>query len=292
MLNIGLGFLLGILIGSLVDCLANRSLSNSSFWGRSYCDKCMKTLVWYDLFPVLSYFLNSGRSRCCKTKLSPEYLLVELLMGVLTAAAFYLFDPLKLGFNLSDTLFKVFVIGVLVSVFITDIKKGLIPDRITYPALGIAFVYLLSSTIVKIYLIYQSFQLSPLGKYLLPPHSDYFYRHALLTAEPLLFGVGSAFALGLFFLSLIIITKGRGMGGGDFKLAIFLGLILGFPDSLLMLLLSFLLGSLVGVGLIIFGLKKFGQTIPFGPFLSLASLIALFWGRQIIDWYLKLRVPY
>jgi leader peptidase (prepilin peptidase)/N-methyltransferase len=97
----------------------------------------------------------------------------------------------------------------------------------------------------------------------------------------------SGIGIGLFFLILILATKGRGMGGGDMKLGVFIGLVLSFPHSLAALMLAFLFGSVLGVGLIISRLKKFGETIPFGPFLSLASIIILIWGDQIINWYLN-----
>ncbi len=97
-----------------------------------------------------------------------------------------------------------------------------------------------------------------------------------------------AVIIGGFFWGLIIITRGKGMGGGDVKLGAFMGLMLGFPQSLIALILSFLTGAIFSMILIIFGKKHFGQTIPFGPFLVIGSLVALFWGNQIIDWYLHL----
>jgi len=77
------------------------------------------------------------------------------------------------------------------------------------------------------------------------------------------------------------------MGGGDLKLGVFLGLVFGFPYSLMVLMLSFLLGALFGIALILIGKKKFGQTMPFGPFLSLAGVITIFWGAEILSWYLS-----
>ncbi len=89
-------------------------------------------------------------------------------------------------------------------------------------------------------------------------------------------------------MSLIIITKGKGMGGGDVKLGAFIGLMLGFPQSILAIVSAFITGALFSVILLITGKKHFGQSIPFGPFLVLGSLISLFWGNQIINWYLHL----
>ncbi|KKR41421.1 MAG: Type 4 prepilin-like protein leader peptide-processing enzyme [Candidatus Daviesbacteria bacterium GW2011_GWC2_40_12] len=78
------------------------------------------------------------------------------------------------------------------------------------------------------------------------------------------------------------------MGGGDVKLGAFMGIILGFPQALLALMLAFFTGAIFSLFLIILGKKSFGQSIPFGPFLVLGSLTALFWGDQILDWYLHL----
>lgn len=303
MLIVGTGFLIGAVVGSFVYCLALRSVTNKPFLGRSYCLACKKQLRWYDLFPILSYISTVGRCRYCKKRIAAQYIIIEVIFGLLIAFLFYQrfgLDDYKavevLAFSnvyesvyiLLDLLFKTFVIGVLGAVFITDIKSGLIPDRLTYPAVVISFILILAVVGFRIYSLYQSLLTSEVGKYLLPPHSDYFLLHALDLASPLIYGVASGIGLGLFFISLIFFTKGRGMGGGDFKLSIFLGLVLGFPLSVLGIMLSFLIGSIFSVGLIILGKKKLGQTIPFGPFMSLGALVTLFWGSQILNWYLGL----
>ncbi len=131
---------------------------------------------------------------------------------------------------------------------------------------------------------------TPLGRMLLTPHSDFFVRHLLLDSQDIVNSILATLAITLFFGVLILITRGRGMGGGDLKLGIFMGFSLGFPNAFLALVLAFLSGSLVGILLLILKIKKFGQTIPFGPFLSLGSLTALIWGEQIINWYFKYRV--
>lgn len=290
------GFLLGIILGSFVKVLADRSLSKKSFWGRSYCVYCKKHLRWYDLFPVLSYLSTGGRCRYCHRKLSIEYLLVEVVMGVLVG--FLFFQNLqssvfslpagKAGLQFLTLIFKTFFIVILAVLFITDLKKMFIPDRIIYPAIKIGFILGLGITIYKICYLYYYLSFSTIGKYLLPPHSDYFLRHSLDAAMPFLTGVLMAVIIGGFFWALIIITKGKGMGGGDVKLGAFMGLMLGFPQALIALILSFLTGAIFSIFLIIFSKKHFGQVIPFGPFLVLGSLIALFWGDKILSWYLHL----
>lgn len=89
-------------------------------------------------------------------------------------------------------------------------------------------------------------------------------------------------------MALIVVTGGKGMGGGDVKLGAFMGLALGFPGSLVALAIAFLSGAIVSLILIISGKKHFGQVIPFGPFLVLGSLIALFWGDWLTLWYLTI----
>ena len=278
-----IGFLLGLVLGSFVLVLAERSLTKKSFWGRSYCPHCKKNLRWYDLFPVLSYIFLRGKCRYCKKGIGIEYLIVEVVMGVLIGYLFVLNPKI-----IPELFYKTFFIGVLISLFITDLKKMLIPDRIIFPSLMIGFVLSLGITIYKISYLYSYLSQNQIGKYLLPPYSDYFYRHALSAAYPFLTGILMAVVIGGFFWGLIIITKGKGMGGGDVKLGAFIGLMLGFPQSLIAIFLSFILGASFSLFLIAFKKKHFGQSIPFGPFLVLGSLIVLFWGNQIFDWYLKL----
>lgn len=237
---ISFGFVVGAVLGSLILALADRSLTGRTFWGRSYCEYCKHKLRWYDLLPVISFLLLGGKCRYCRKKISLEYLVVEVVMGLLIA---FLFSRTALF----DLPFQIFFIAVLAILFLTDLKKMLIPDRIVIPAIIIA-----------------------------------------LLAHPDLNSILSGLAIAGFFYALILLTKGKGMGGGDVKLGGFIGLGLGFPLSLLALVLAFVTGAVYSLGLILLGKKHFGQTIAFGPFLVIGSLIALFWGDQILAWYLHL----
>lgn len=306
MLNAVLGFIVGVFLGSLVDCLAERSLTNQSFWGRSYCPKCKKTLRWYDLFPILSYLFLRGKCRYCHTRIPVENLLLEILMGLIIALLFSQHLSVNLltlswahsgniGLSivnnspilllLADLIFEVFVVCILMILFLTDLKEGLIPDRISIPAIIVALGYLFLSTIFKMVIEYFSLLNSTLGKYLLPPHTDFLYRRFWLAADPLLWALIASAIIALFFGGLIFFTRGRGMGGGDLKLGIFMGLVLGYPNAVVALLLAFISGSIVGLGLIVARTKTFKQTIPFGPFLTLGGIVALIWGSQIVNWY-------
>lgn len=244
------GFILGTVLGSFAKALADRSLTNRSFWGRSYCPKCKQSLRWYDLFPILSFISTGGKCRYCHKRIGVEYLLVEIVMGILIGFLFWqsLFTP--------DLIVKTFSITILAVLFITDLKEMFIPDRIVIPAIIISLVYLMFLAIYK------------------------------MNLQPLFGPVLMALLIGSFFMALIIITRGKGMGGGDVKLGVFMGLALGFPQALIALIIAFLSGAIVSLMLIVGGKKHFGQVIPFGPFLVIGSLAALFWGDQILKWYL------
>lgn len=293
------GFLIGIVLGSFTKVLADRSLVGKYFKGRSYCPKCKHKLVWYDLFPIFSYILLGGKCRYCKQQIGIEYLLVEAVTGILVGLLFFKtfqgISPLEFQISnikhqilLIETLLNTFFIVVLTALFLTDLKKMFIPDRIILPAIAVGTVSLFLLTIYKVGYLYYYLSQTPVGRYLLPPHSGYFQRHVLITAQPFLLSILMGLVIGGFFLSLIIVTRGKGMGGGDVKLGAFIGLMLGFPNALVALVLSFFTGAVFSIFLILLGKKHFGQTIPFGPFLVLGSLIMLYWGNQIMDWYLHL----
>ncbi|TSC87423.1 MAG: Uncharacterized protein G01um10147_600 [Microgenomates group bacterium Gr01-1014_7] len=295
---LGLGFIVGTALGSFAKAIADRSLTNRSFWGRSCCEGCKKNLPWYDLLPVFSFFLLHGKCRYCRKGIGIEYLLVEVVMGVLIG---YLFNQQVSNFQFSifnfkflifiiDLLFKTFFITVLVALFLTDIKKMLIPDRVVLPAIVISIVFIIFITVMKITFLYFSLNQTRIGQLLLPPHSDYFQRHALMIAEPLFLGILMGVLIGGFFMALIIITRGKGMGGGDVKLGALMGLVLGFPNSILALMVAFLSGAIISLILIFGGKKHLKSAIPFGPFLVFGSLVALFFGKEIFNRYLGLDI--
>src|SRR4030081_3703588 len=99
-----LGFVLGTVLGSFALALAERSLNEKSFLGRSYCPECKKTLRWYDLFPIFSYLSLKGKCRYCHKKIPIEFPLVELIMGILIA---YLFSIVYLNFQPLSDQFKI-----------------------------------------------------------------------------------------------------------------------------------------------------------------------------------------
>lgn len=257
-------FSLGAVIGSFLNVIIYRTAHDEDWiHGRSRCEDCKKKIHWFDNIPVLSFLILEGKCRNCKASISLTHPVVELLTGTLFVwwywTGTFFFKLSQEPFQLIQPLFWL-IIGVLFLVIvITDILYFLIPDR--------AVLALLGSTI--------------------------FYRIALLVTgimQPTDFWwslVGVVIAVA-FFAGLWLITKGKGMGFGDVKLMAPIALLVGWPQVIVTIFLSFLIGACVGVGLILVGKKKFGQHIPFGPFIILATVITLIWGDALVKWYLGL----
>lgn len=248
-------FLFGLIIGSFLNCLIWRLYKNETILGRSYCPRCHKTIHWYDNIPILSFLLLRGRCRFCNKKISWQYPLVELAAGLLFLLAFYLnfisdFSVIKLC---CDFVF----ISLVIIIFIFDIRWYLVP----LPVLIFGGLFFLIIDLILGYSVWTIFLTVAIGI--------------------------SFFALQYFFSILIMKKKGLGEGdiwlGGFFALAFpVLGQFVGF------LFLTYLIGGLVATVLLIFGLKSFYSKVPLGVFLSLAGIIMLFWGSQIVNWYLGL----
>lgn len=243
-------FILGLFFGSFLNVVIYRLPQKKSFLGgRSKCLKCKKEIKWYDLIPVFSYALLSGKCRYCKISLSLQYPVVELLTGILFAATFYFLFLLHESFDfvfITSLLFYLLIISSLITIFFIDLKHGIIPDKILLFALFVSAVYLL------------------INPQLIPPHL-----------------LGGLLGFSLLFV-LFIGTKGKGMGFGDVKMAFILGVFLGPLKVVLGLYLAFLTGGIVSIILILWGKKKFfGDTIPFGPFLVIGALLSLFFAELI-----------
>ncbi len=257
-------FVLGLAIGSFVNVLIYRTLKNESPWeGRSYCDNCRRQLSWYENIPVVSYLVLGGKCRTCKKKISWTYPVVEMVTGLLFVwwgtLGFAFFQLTRSPLLYLQPLFWLFVGLVLVVIFFADFKYGIIPD-FAVAALG------LSSLLYRGFLVY-------VGE--------------MQGRDFVLAVVSGLVALAAFF-SLLVVTRGRGMGFGDVKFALVMGFLLGYPRVVVGFFLSFLLGGAVAVGLLLAGKKKFGQALAFGPFLIAGLILALLWGGQIWGWYFSL----
>ncbi len=270
-------FILGVCVGSFLNVLVDRIPHGEQvFRGRSYCDNCKKNLRWFDMIPVLSFLILKGKCRHCHSLISFYYPLVEILTGLIFIII-YLY-VLKLNnlpfaifhfpFNLTiqqfsnvtiDLFYYLFIASSLTVIFFTDLKYGIIPDKIVYPAVVVSVIYHFPFTIFHLPFDFNNLTIQQFSNYLL-----------------------SAFGAFIFLLILFLITKGKGMGFGDVKLAFLMGLFLGFPLIVGAFYLAFLTGASVGIILVIWGKKKLpGGKIPFGPFLVLGTFLSLFFGEQL-----------
>jgi leader peptidase (prepilin peptidase)/N-methyltransferase len=257
-------FILGLVIGSFLNVVIFRLETEDKIVNsRSKCLSCGHQLSWKDLFPVFSFIFLRGKCRYCGRKISWQYPLVEIATGVLFVLLFsnifYNYDFTFL--NIFNYLSLIFIFSALVVVFVFDLRHYIIPDEVIYPAI------LVSSILVGL----NSLAVSGVFEF------SYFIDH-----------FSSALLAGGFFLFLVLLTKGKGMGGGDIKLGFLMGLVLGFPNILLALFIAFISGAIIGLLLMAMGKKKMKSMVPFGPFLIFGFLVSYFYGAEIIDWYLNM----
>ena len=270
-------FLLGLAVGSFLNSVIYRLHSGESFLkGFSHCPHCKHRLDWKDLIPLLSFIILKGKCRYCHQKISFQYPLVELTTGILFLFPFF-FPHLYLTsdrlLNMNELLFYWVSSCFLIIIFVYDLKHYIIPDKIIYPAIVITFLYQFLKS-----LEFENWNL--FGIWDLPACAG--GEFGIL--KPIL----SALFASVFFLMIVIFSRGKWMGMGDVKLAFFMGLFLGFPNILAALFLAFFIGAIIGLGLIISGKKKLSSEVPFGPFLVSGTFLALFLGQDIIDWYINL----
>ena len=273
--------LLGTAIGSFLNVLAVRYNPDLSFFsrkvwgGRSHCPKCSKQLSAWELIPIVSWLWQKGKCTNCKENISVQYLLVEVLSGfIFFAVALYLDNSFVYGFDPLTYFLWIVVFSSLLLIALIDYRTTIIPNELN--------VIIFITGIVLAF--YSQVNIDPALRAFVGPYA-------------LLFGWQESFIFNrflgiivpaLFFLILILITKGRGMGGGDLKLGAALGAVFGWPDSLVIVLLSFIVGSLVVLPSILKGRKGRKDLIPFGPFLVVATFIVFFWGENIMGAYFSL----
>jgi len=267
-------FVFGTICGSFLNCVIYRLEIGESFLkGRSYCPHCKHVLTWQDLIPIFSFLILKGKCRYCHQKISWQYPLVELATGILfVSTLIYFFSKTSILVNSAMTeltsIYYLVIACFLIIIFVYDLKHYIIPDKVIYPAIAIAFLY-------------QLFKIWDLG---FVPNFEFRISNFQTLANPLL----SAFLASLFFLMIVLISQGKWMGVGDIKLAFLMGLILSFPNILVALFLAFFIGAIIGIGLIIARKKTLKSEIPFGPFLVSGTFLAMFFGQKLIDTYLNL----
>jgi len=248
-------FVLGVSIGSFLNVLIDRLSQQKSIFGRSSCPHCQKTLSSSELIPIFSFIFLKGKCLGCKKPISLQYPLVEGLTGLLFVGVFWhlknfftpFFDFLTLfyqGFFLFGALM---IISALVVIFFSDLKYMLISQEVALVGILGALFYQLT------------------GDFFLSLNGFSFPRAVF-------WGILS----GLFFFLLVKFTKGKGMGIGDIKVGTLMGFFLGDQRTILALFLSFFLGAIVGIGLILFKKKNLKSPVPFAPFLVFSTLFSFF----------------
>lgn len=268
MIEIIFAFLFGSIVGSFLNVCIHRMPQEgySLIKPNSHCPNCKKPIEWYDNIPMLSYIFLGAKCRNCKAPISIRYFLVELL----TAVSFVIFyNTFGLTFNLF--FYLIFLCGLIVATFI-DIAHRIIPDEIS---IGGIIVGLLLSALKGVYGCPLSFNPKPLVSSLL----------GVVIGGGIIYLTGCIFDLVYFKLLKHPPIQGEteSMGGGDVKLLAMIGAFLGWQSAVLTFFLAPFFGAVIGVGNLI---TKKDHTIPYGPFLSLAAILALFWGKQLLSFIL------
>jgi len=253
-------FIFGAIVGSFLNvCISRIPNGESIISPPSHCPKCHSLIPFYYNIPLLSFLLLRGRCCSCGERISWRYFVVELLMGSLAVALLYQFG---LGFTFAVGF--VFIAALIVISFI-DLDVRIVPDVISLPGILIGVFF----SVVGRYLFHDPFEIIP---------------------NPLSAVIG-IFAGGGFLLGVAWIyerfTGVEGMGGGDIKLLAMIGAFLGWPSIPLTLFFSSLGGSVIGLTLMLAKGVNRKYALPFAPFLCLGALLYLFFGREVIGFYLS-----
>lgn len=226
--------------------------------GRSKCRSCEFPIGVHDLVPVLSYLRLRGRCRSCKSVISWQYPAVEIVTGFLFVLCYLIVatqgaDNLGLLFMMMYVLRYWVFVAYLVIIFVYDLRHMLIIDRFTIPAMIFA-------VIMNLWL-------------------------GTVPAWSVLVG---GLVLASFFWVQFLVSRGTWVGGGDIRMGALIGFMLGLEHGLVALFIAYVLGAIVGVAMMTSGKATRKTPVPFGSFLAVATVVVLFVGQPLIDWYLGL----
>jgi leader peptidase (prepilin peptidase)/N-methyltransferase len=257
---------IGAVIGSFLNVIIYRTeVGEDWVHGRSHCEECGKMIHWYDNIPIVSYLLLRGRCRYCKTSISPAHPIVEGLIGILFVWWWLLgslfFQLTEQPFVYIQPFFWLAVGIVLVFIFVEDILT--------------MTIQLWTLILLTILAVSYRFALVLFGVMRVADLTSTYIAALLITAF-------------FYALSRLKIKGQQAMGSGDAILAFPLVILVGWPRAISWLFLSFMIGALVGIVLLIVGRRKPRQPIAFGPFMVAATFIALIWGESIWNWYIGL----
>ena len=265
-------FILGSMVGSFLNvCIYRLPLEQSIIKPRSHCPHCKKIIPWYDNIPFISYLILKGRCRFCKKRISFRYFLIEFI----TASVFLIFY-IRYGLSFDFIFYTIFACALIIATFV-DIQHRIIPDEISLGGIVVGLLF----GVVRSFIQPGGFHFErPIINLIFDPPP------VLNSFLGVLFGGGIIYLTGkgfdLFWFKLLkkgpIDGETESMGGGDVKLLAMIGAFLGWQIAVLTFFIAPVFGAIVG-GLNLFFRKQ--HTIPYGPFLSLAAFVSLFWADRI-----------
>ncbi|MBI2068723.1 MAG: prepilin peptidase [Candidatus Yanofskybacteria bacterium] len=230
----------GLSIGSFLNVITFRlGKKGGIFWGRSECPHCGHVLKWRDLIPVLSFLTLKGKCRHCRQKISLIYPAVEILTAVAFLAYIYFRNTYAL-----EVLYGLALISGLMVIVFSDLLELIIPDKIVFPLIILAFTFNLSVADISARLI-------------------------------------TALILSAIFAIMYLGSRGRWLGLGDAKLVFLIGLALGYPLGVLAVLFSVWTAALVGIALVMAGKATLKTALPLGTFLAINSIIFLIFQNEL-----------
>jgi len=252
-----LAFLVGIIFGSFLNAAIYRlprkiSLSNPS---RSFCITCNKQLSWRENIPLISWLLQRGRCLCGKDKIPVRYFIVELIAGISGVATVWTFGVTPTGFVIF------FLLMALIAISFIDLDHKIIPDKISFPGMSIGLLLGVLSENSNLFPCAPFEALCPIT------------RGSWDSILGFLFGGGFFWAIGELYYRF---TKRDGLGFGDVKLMAMTGGILGLSSVAPTIMLGSFVGALVGITGMLFTGGGRHTEIPFGPWLSLGTVIYIF----------------
>jgi leader peptidase (prepilin peptidase)/N-methyltransferase len=272
-----MGFVFGAIVGSFLNvCILRLPNGESIVSPPSHCPACKTTIPFYDNIPLISYLFLRARCRFCDTKISPRYFVIELLTGAFGVA-------LLMRFGLGPAFIETFIfVAALIVISFIDLDVRIVPDVISLPGIALGLLF---SVINRLFVSAEGAQ-AWIGWQAL-----FSTDHLSALPSPMSSLVGIVLGGGSLLLvawGYQLFTGREGMGGGDIKLLAMIGAFLGWPSVPLVLFLSSLTGSVVGLLYIWLTGANGKYALPFAPFLCLGALLHLFFGTRLIGFYLSI----
>ena len=241
-------FIFGLIVGSFLNCVIYRLEQGSSFLRGRSFCPLCKHTLSWRDLIPVFSFLIL-KGKCRYCQQKISW--QYPLVELVTGFLFFLVFYYA-RYDIPYTVYGLIITAFLIIIFVYDLKHYLIPDKVIYSAISVSVIWL------------------------------FYAKYDILNTAY------AAFGAALFFLIIVLISRGKWMGVGDIKLAFLMGLFLGWPAILIALLSAFYTGALAGMGLIISGRKNLKSEVPFGPFLVTGTFLAMFFGEKLVDWYLAL----